>query len=268
MIVVEENKSYNQVVGSSSMPFLNSIIQKYAVASNYYANGVDSLPNYFMLTVGQTLTTGATYSDVVTADNVVRELKTAGKTWKAYAESIPSVGYVGGDVPPYVKVHNPFAYLSDVLNDSTVKQNIVGMDQFTTDLTANQLPNYSFIIPDDNSNSHDCPPNMATCTLADTLSYSDNWLKQQLQPLMNSPAWANTLLIITYDESDGSTVQGGGQVATVVAGPFIKTGYKIATALQHESMLRLSLKALGVTVYPGQAATAPDINDAFSAPPQ
>lgn len=266
--MVEENKSYDQVVGSTSMPFLNSLIKQYAVATNYYANGVDSLPNYFMLTTGQTLTTGATYNDVVTVDNVVRELKTAGKNWKAYAESIPSVGYVGGDVPPYVKVHNPFAYLSDVLNDSTEKQNIVGIDQFAADLTANQLPNYSFIIPNDNSNSHDCPPNMSTCTLADTLSYSDNWLKQELQPLINSPAWANTLLIVTYDESDGSTVQGGGQVATVIAGPFIKAGYKITTAMQHESSLRLSLKALGVTVYPGQAATAPDLDDAFSTPPQ
>jgi len=33
----------------------------------------------------------------VSMDNVVRELVAAGKTWKAYAESLPSVGYLGGD---------------------------------------------------------------------------------------------------------------------------------------------------------------------------
>jgi phospholipase C len=266
VIVVEENKDYGQVVGSSNMPFLNSLITQYALATNYYANGTDSLPNYFMMTVGDTVTTGATYNDVVTADNVVRELSAAGKTWKAYAESLPSVGYLGSDQPPYVKVHNPFAYFTDVVNDSNQAQNIVGIDQFATDLAADQLPAYSFVVPNDNSNSHDCPPNMTTCSTADTLTYSDNWLKAKLQPLLDSSAWANTLLIITYDESAGDTTQGGGHVATVLAGPYVKGGYKIGTAMQHQSLLRLSMKALGVTKYPGQAATAPDMDDAFTIP--
>ena len=266
--MVEENKNYNQVVGSQSMPFLNSLIQNYALATNYYANGVDSLPNYFMMTVGQTLTTGATYNDVVTDDNVVRQLVKAGKSWKAYAESIPSVGYLGNDRPPYVKVHNPFAYMADIVNDTKQQQNIVGMDQFATDVAANQLPNYSFVIPNNNSNSHDCPPKMTTCSTADTLAYADSWLKTELQPLMNSPAWANTLLIITYDESEGDTTQGGGHVATVVAGGLVKQAYKVTTAMQHESLLRLSMKALGVTAYPAQAATAPDMDDAFTGPLQ
>lgn len=268
VIVVEENKNYNQVVGSQYMPFLNSLMQQYALATNYYANGLNSLPNYFMMIVGETLTTGATYTDVVTGDNVVRELVKAGKKWKAYAESIPSVGYIGSDQPPYVKVHNPFAYLADVVNDTKQQQNIVGMDQFAKDLAAGQLPDYAFIIPNDSSNSHDCPPNMTTCTSADTLSYSDNWLKTNLQPLMNSSAWANTLLIITYDESEGDTTQGGGHVATVVAGGLVKKAYKITMAMQHQSLLRLSMKALGVTSYPAQAATAPDMDDAFTGPLQ
>lgn len=266
VIVVEENKDYEQVVGSQYMPFLNSLVQKYALATNYFANGRESLPNYFMMTVGETLTTGATYTDVVMDDNVVRELTKAGKTWKAYAESIPSVGYVGPDEPPYVKVHNPFAYMTDVLNDAKQQQNIVGIDQFTTDLNAGQLPDYSFIIPNNSSNSHDCPPNMASCDTADTLTYSDNWLKTHVQPLMDSAAWANTLLIVTYDESKAETTNGGGRVATILAGPMVKQGYQIPTFMQHESLLRLSMKALGVTTYPGQAATAPDMDDAFTAP--
>ncbi|MGH8457335.1 MAG: alkaline phosphatase family protein, partial [Stenotrophobium sp.] len=154
--------------------------------------------------------------------------------------------------------------LSDIVNDKTQQQNIVGMDQFATDLNAGQLPAYSFIIPNNNSNSHDCPPSMTTCSTADTLTYSDAWLKTHLQPLMSSAAWTNTLLIITYDESEGDTTQGGGHVVTVVAGGLVKQGYKITTTMQHESLLRLSMKALGVTTYPGQAASAPDMDDAFT----
>lgn len=268
VIVVEENKNYNQVIGSSYMPFLNSLANQYALATNYYGNGMNSLPNYFMLTVGQTLTTGATYDAVVPDDNVVRELNAAHKTWKAYAESIPSVGYLGGDVPPYVKVHNPFAYLQDVVNDSAQAKNIVGMDQFATDLAAGQLPNYSFIIPNDYSNSHDCPPSMSTCSASDTLAYSDSWLKTHLQPLINSDAWATTVLVVTYDESDGDTTNGGGHVATVIAGGAVVPGYKITTQMQHQSVLRLALKALGVTTYFGDATTAADMDQAFTKPLQ
>jgi acid phosphatase len=263
VIVVLENKNYNQVIGSSYMPFLNSLATKYALATNFYANGIDSLPNYFMMTVGSTITTGSTYNAVVNDNNVVRVLTTAGKSWKAYAESIPSVGYLGPSQPPYVKVHNPFAYFSDIVNDAEAAKNIVGMDQFATDLAAGKLPNYAFVIPNNSSNSHDCPPTMTTCTSADTLKYSDDWLKAHVQPLIDSDSWPSTLLIVTYDESAGDTTNGGGRVVTVVAGTKVNSGYQITTMMQHEAILRLSLKALGLTDLPGQAATAPDMDGAF-----
>src|SRR5437588_6038764 len=51
-IVVEENHSYASVIGNSAMPYTNSLAQKYALATQYYADRHNSLPNYFMLTVG------------------------------------------------------------------------------------------------------------------------------------------------------------------------------------------------------------------------
>src|SRR5205085_8818834 len=116
-------------------------------ASNFFANGVESLPNYFMMTVGETITKDASFTGVVTLDNVVRRLVTANKSWKAYAESLPSVGYLGGDQLPYVKVHNPFAYLTDVVDHHSQALNIVPFTQFATDLAAGTLPAYGFVIP-------------------------------------------------------------------------------------------------------------------------
>src|SRR5689334_4457414 len=55
-MVIEENHSYEQLVGSPRMPFLNSLIASDAVADNYFANSHPSLPNYFMLTTGQLIT--------------------------------------------------------------------------------------------------------------------------------------------------------------------------------------------------------------------
>jgi len=55
-IVVEENYNYADVVASPSMPYLNSLANQCGLATNYFANGHPSIPNYFMLTTGQTLT--------------------------------------------------------------------------------------------------------------------------------------------------------------------------------------------------------------------
>jgi acid phosphatase len=117
--VVEENHSYRSVIGSSSMPYLNSLAKKYGLATHYYANTHPSIGNYFMLTTGKIITNNDGWTGTVSGHNVVRRLITAGKTWKSYAESLPSVGYKGGDVYPYSKHHNPFAYFSDVRNSST-----------------------------------------------------------------------------------------------------------------------------------------------------
>ena len=139
-IVTEENQDYAAVIGSPSMPYLNSLAQQHGLANQYYANTHPSIGNYFMLGTGQIITHDDSYSTIVTVDNVVRRLLAAGKTWKSYAEDLPSVGYTGGDVGGYARKHNTFALLSDVANDSTQRQNLVPFTQFATDLANCTLP--------------------------------------------------------------------------------------------------------------------------------
>jgi hypothetical protein len=50
-----------------------------------------------MFTAGQIITNDDGFSGTVSDDNIVCEIIAAGKTWQAYAESIPSIGYLGGD---------------------------------------------------------------------------------------------------------------------------------------------------------------------------
>src|SRR2546425_5333979 len=131
------------------MPYLNGLAQQYGLATQYYANTHPSIGNYFMMTVGAIITNDDSYGSVVTDDNVIRQLLAAGKTWKAYAEDLPSVGYVTLDVDngTYASRHNPVVYLTDVHDDATEAQNVVPFTQFATDLANNALPNYSFIVP-------------------------------------------------------------------------------------------------------------------------
>lgn len=48
-MVYMENKGYDDIVGSPDAPFLNSLINAYEFANNYYALTHGSLPNYPVL---------------------------------------------------------------------------------------------------------------------------------------------------------------------------------------------------------------------------
>jgi acid phosphatase len=253
--VVEENHSYSEVIGSSSMPYFNSLVAQYSLATQYFANGHPSIPNYMMLTTGLTETFDDAFTGTISDDNVVRELVKAGKTWRSYAESLPSPGYLGSDAGSYLKRHNPFTYLSDVQSDSAQAANLVPFTQFATDLAKDTLPQYSFITPNTLDDAHD-----------GTLAQADAWLETNIAPLIASSAFQSSgLLIITFDEgSQGDVTQGGGQVATLIIGPTVKKGFRSVTLYQHQSVLRLMLSGSGVNNFPGMAATAPDMTEFFA----
>src|SRR5512142_1221648 len=115
ILVVEENHSYGDVIGSSAMPYLNSLATQYSLATRYFANAHPSIPNYFMLTTGRIETLNDSFNGTISDNNLARVLNTAGKSWRVYAEDLPSAGYLGGDTALYVKRHDPFAYFSDVV---------------------------------------------------------------------------------------------------------------------------------------------------------
>jgi len=259
-IVVEENQSYANVVANASMPYLNSLASQYGLAANYFANGHPSIPNYFEVTTGQTLTivdalTPHTFP--VSDDNVVRELIAAGKTWKSYAEDLPAVGYTGGDTGNYAVRHNPLAYMTDVQNDPAQARNLVPFTQLAADLPTANLPEYSFIVPNLCNDGHNCP-----------LTTADNWLKTNIDPIVRNTVFQKDgLLIIVFDEADLTDfTAGGGHVAAVIVSPLAKRGYKSIAFYQHQSVLRLSLEGLGVTKLPGAAASAPAMWEFFNAP--
>ena len=267
VIVLEENHSYSSVIGSSSMPYLNSLASQYGLATQYYANTHPSIGNYLELTAGQIITNSDGYSSTITSDNIVRHLLTAGKTWKSYAESLPSVGYAGGDVYPYIRHHNPLSYFSDVVNSSVQKLNLVPFTHFAADLANNQLPQFSFVVPNMHHNAHDCPTGMSTCTDAQKKAAADSWLKTNMAPLLSNPAFQQDgILIVVFDEAASTdTTHGGGHVAAVVVGSNVRKGYRSTTLYQHQSMLRTILTALGSSTFPAAAATATPMSDMFGA---
>jgi len=252
VIVVEENTSFSEVT-DSTMPYLFSLMSQYGVATQYYANTHPSIGNYFEMTAGQIITNDDSYQLTVTADNIVRHLLAAGKTWKDYAEDLPSVGYTGPSTGNYARKHNPLSFFSDVVNDSVQVKRLVPFTQFALDLAGDTLPNYSFVVPNLCNDAHDCD-----------LPTADNWLKANIAPLLNNPSFKQDgMLIITFDEASGDDTNGGGRVVWTVVSPKARTAYTSAALYQHQSTLRLMAEALGLASFPGDAAAAPNMAEFF-----
>jgi Phosphoesterase family len=269
-IVAEENRSYERLVGSASMPYLNSLLTKGAVATQFYANMHGSLENYLIVTAGQYLTHNNDTLAVFNVDNIERHLLSNGMTFKSYAQSLPFAGYTGLYSGAYMKRHAPLPYFTEMANSSLIKHH-VSTSELAKDIANGTLPNFAFITPDGNHDMHNCGTNLSTC-----LSTADQWLKSNIGPLLASPPFqpgGDGLLIIWADEADlgsdnrcSATVSSGcgGRILVAMIGPQVKPGYKSTSTYHHPSVLKTMLEALGTTSnFPAAANTAPDMREFF-----
>ena len=276
LIVVEENTDYADVCGPNniSMPFLCGLKSLGSFSANYYAPTHPSIGNYVDLGWG-VITTNDDGCDPsscgfpYTGDNIVRELNAAGKTWKGYAESLPSTCYFGGDSGQYAVRHSPIPYISDV--QSNCMNGYVAFEDpnlgFAHDLAANTLPNYAFITPNLCDDAHDC-------TIPGSL-IPDQWLQNNvIQSLLNGghldPTTGDTVLIVTFDESNADNTNGGGLVYWFMMGKNVKQNYQSTGPgpspgfYSHESTLRVIAEMLGANFSGlGGAASAPDMTEFF-----
>ncbi len=231
--IIMENEEATRIVGNPSAAYINSLAGQYATASNYYGVSHPSLPNYLALTGGDTFKISTDCTDCfVAADNIVNQLEAAGRSWKAYMESMPNPCFVGDAPPLYRQKHNPFIYYDNVRTDPARCNNIVPFTQFATDLQAKALPDYVWITPNMCNDMHDC-----------SIAEGDAWLQKVVPQILASPAWQdNGVLFITFDEGDSQdgccTVAHGGKVETLVISPLAQRGFTSAVPYDHYSLLR------------------------------
>src|SRR5947209_3007168 len=104
LVLVLENHSFDQIIGSSEAPYLNDLAQRYGLATNYQAVSHPSLPNYLALTGGSTFGINSDCTSCsVNAPNLADQLEAKGFTWKAYLEGMPSPCYPGATSASYAK---------------------------------------------------------------------------------------------------------------------------------------------------------------------
>jgi hypothetical protein len=235
VLVVFENKEFGQVIGSPDAPTFRRLARRYAVLAGYRAVAHPSLPNYLALVSGSTqgVTSDCT-GCTVSAPNLVDTLERWGKTWKTYAEGLPYPGFTGAWSGRYAKKHDPLLYFDDVRTRPDRLRRIVPLTQFARDLSAGELPSFSLVVPDLCHDMHDCP-----------VATGDAWLGAFLHPLLGSTALRRGVVLVVFDEGQGSA-GGGGHVPALVLGPLVRAGARSSVLVDHYGLLRTIEDGLGL----------------------
>ncbi|MGK5544470.1 alkaline phosphatase family protein [Streptomyces sp. URMC 127] len=240
VVVVFENHAYDQVIGSSGAPYLNSLAAGGANLTASYAETHPSQPNYYALFSGDTQ--GVTDDSCVTpgfsdAPNLASELAAAGRTWASYNESLPSEGSTTCKSGKYAQKHNPWFGFRNVPTATAHT-----MAAFPSDYST--LPDVSFVVPNLCSDMHDC-----------SVGTGDTWLKNNLKGYADWAKTHNSLLLVTFDEDNRLS---GNRIPTVLYGQPVTPGSTSATTYNHYDVLR-TLEDMYGTAHAGRAASARDI---------
>lgn len=262
-IIGEENRSYESVIGNTSMPYFNSLAAKYALATQYYSEQHNSLSALLWLVAGQPITYNDWSTTCYNVDNIARHLIASGYKWRSYQEDLPYPGYLGLSYLNYLRRHNPISFFTDTCVASQVA-NSVPFTQLATDIANHSTPNFGYITPNTLHDAHN-----------GTLAEADYWLSQHLPGVLALPEFkpgGDGILLIVFDEGSlsgdnrcTSAINSfcGGRVATLVIGPQVKPHYQSSVRYDHSNLLRTICDAIALGGCPGAAGVASAMSDLF-----
>ncbi len=226
---------------------------------------------------GQVLGLGCVYPDIV--KTLPDQLEAAGLTWKGYMEDMgrnpnreratcghPQIGardytLIATVKDKYAAKHNPFVYFHTIIDDQArCDAHVVNLEALPKDLRSSATtPNYVFITPNLCNDGHD-----PDCIDGSPGGFTaiEAFLRKWVPLITASPAFKQDgLLIITFDESEGSGPEGataccreqplasarrppgvigpgGGRIGAVLLSRYIKPGTVSTVPYNHYSLLR------------------------------
>ena len=251
VIVVEENRAYSRIIGNMAAPFINTLANRGALFTQSYGVAHPSQPNYLALFAGSTMgVVDNACPFTFKTENLASVLTRAGFTFATYSESMPAIGFAGCMQGDYQRKHNPMVNWQG--HNVAASANLRFTD-FPADYA--KLPTVSLVMPDQSNDMHDGRE-------PDTIIRGDRWLKKNLDAYIQWAEKNNSLLILTFDEDDGSE---GNRIATIFAGPMVKQG-AYARRIDHYSVLRTLTEMFGLPAI-GRAAAAQPITDVWKSAP-
>jgi phospholipase C len=255
-----------------------SFAQQYALADNFFASTMASEPSNMLSLIAadvgsgnepygypqldgcsarlyqQNLGIGATMTPPLAFQNVGDQLTAAKISWTWFQEQFASEQ--NGTCDDYIPQENAFQYFQSTANSANV-QNFT-LSGFAATLSAGTLPSVVWITASPEDSMHPGAGNILN---------GIEWLDHLVQSVKGSAEWANTAIIVLWDESGGwydhvpppqltGTIGLGARVPVLVISPFAKAGYISSEQMDFVSILRFIQWNWALRPFsdPGQAA--------------
>ncbi len=249
-LIVEENHTADQIIGSGRAPNFDALAKEYGIASQFYAETHPSEPNYVAMLGGDTF--GITDDDAyyckphmdadgcedsesddyvdhtIVGPSFADQLAARGLTWKGYFEDIPapgspayrspSQGQPSGGKPEalYASKHNGFMNFKSVQDDPARREKIVGFDTLKADIANGALPNFAVIVPNQCNDMHGLvgrfvPSDCFYLSPSGLIARADRQVADLVAGIMRSPMWsARGNVAIVVTFDENDTGRSGG----------------------------------------------------------
>jgi len=145
---------------------------------------------------------------------IADEANKAGVTWHYYANPAGMTGYIWSS----------FDTIKHIRYSPQWKTNVTKPQDFITDVQNGNLADITWLMPTYYMSDH--PP--------ESMCQGENWTVDQINAIMNSPYWWNTVIILTWDDFGGfydhvlpprdSEYTLGPRVPMMVISPYAQTG--------------------------------------------
>ncbi len=164
----------------NALPFTYSLARHFPIGQRYFCSVLaQSYPNrrfFFTGTASGTIATDSSTFSIPSANGTIFDRLDAHKIdWAIYYQQVPSLAIVPG-----------------ALNGRSAR--VHSFDQFTGDVAAGRLPQFTFIDPDYTTTSEENPQDVQV---------GEQFIARVVNALMRAPTWRHTALFITWDEHGG-----------------------------------------------------------------
>jgi hypothetical protein len=235
VVVVMENHNYSEIAGNAAQaPYIDSLMAGGANLTNMSAIVHPSQPNYFALYAGSTFGTTDDNPHSETGPTIDTILQANGLSFQGYVDQTGG----GSDFN-----HDPWVSFPE---GYSVQTNFTSLPALFASGNYSSLPSVSFVIPSITNDMHD-----------GTIAQGDAWLQANLSAYAEWAKANNSLLIVTWDESDNASAQTTNQIPTILYGANVVPG-NYNTAYNLYSVTSTIMGAFNLTG-PNNAATAPTI---------
>jgi acid phosphatase len=246
VIVIEENKNFEQIIGNPDAPYVNSLAKQGLLFTNAHGVWHPSQPNYIALFSGSRQGTKNDHclkdTTPFTTPNLGHELLSHGYTFAGYSETMPKIGFTGCSYGKssykngsalYARKHNPWVdWQGDGLNDLPDSVNKT-FKQFPSDYS--KLPDVAFVVPNEDNEMHNGPDSLS-------IPRADKWLKDHMGGYIQWAKSHNSLFIFIFDEDDFRKVN---RFPMIFVGPMVKSG-RDSSKVNHYNVLRTIEKLYGL----------------------